>query len=419
MYGLEKSINKLQEASPVLGRLNNDRDLLRRAIPVPLLIWLPDFALDFIARGAPDFWAWRSGVYEFATERTLWQRDGNQAIISDVLRVNSLSHHEKNAEIAHLEELLRTARSLPRKGKRERGLITSLLDQMGLIYQNLGDWEKSTTIYQENLKSLKALNDQRGVASTQHQLALLEQFRGNLREAERLYRQSLSVKQSMGDNIGIAITLHQLAMVEQDRGNREEAERLYRQNLEFERNIGDKSGVADSLHQLAILEQDRTNFQEAERLYCQSLEIKQGLGDKSGIAITLHQLARLQHVRGNLEEADRLYRQSLEIARNIGDRSGIAITEVQLGKLYQNQKNWHAALQHSLDAWLTFCELHSPYSGLVLSDIGEIREQISKEQFQAWLAEDFAPCGSEIQKRLDEALSAPADAMQRKAAKVG
>ena len=75
VYGLEKSINELQEASPVLGRLNNDRDLLRRAIPVPLLVWLPDFALDFIAPGAPDFWAWRSGVYEFPTEGTLWRNE--------------------------------------------------------------------------------------------------------------------------------------------------------------------------------------------------------------------------------------------------------------------------------------------------------------------------------------------------------
>ena len=72
VYGLEMSISQEREYSPVLGRLNHDRDLLRRAIPVPLLIWLPDFALDYVARGAPDFWAWRSGVYEFPTDNVLW-----------------------------------------------------------------------------------------------------------------------------------------------------------------------------------------------------------------------------------------------------------------------------------------------------------------------------------------------------------
>lgn len=49
VYGLEHSITVDGEASPVLGRLNNDRDLLRRSVPVPLLIWLPDFALDLVA----------------------------------------------------------------------------------------------------------------------------------------------------------------------------------------------------------------------------------------------------------------------------------------------------------------------------------------------------------------------------------
>ena len=57
VYGLEKSVQEQCEASPVLGRLNHDRDLLRRAVPAALLIWLPDFALDCVVRGAPDFWA--------------------------------------------------------------------------------------------------------------------------------------------------------------------------------------------------------------------------------------------------------------------------------------------------------------------------------------------------------------------------
>jgi len=63
VYHLEKSIYEQREAAPVLGRLNHDRDLLRRAVPTTLLLWLPDDALDCVARGAPDFWAWRSGVY--------------------------------------------------------------------------------------------------------------------------------------------------------------------------------------------------------------------------------------------------------------------------------------------------------------------------------------------------------------------
>ena len=315
VYGLEKSINRLQEASPVLGRLNNDRDLLRRTIPVPLLIWLPDFALDFIARGAPDFWAWRSGVYEFATERALWHREGTSAVIPDLLRVFSLDRNEKNAEIAHLKELLRTAENLPRKGKREEALTASLMFRLALVYQSLGRWEEATTVYQNTLKAFTSLGDKRGIARTVHQLAIRAQDRGDLAEAERLYRQSLSMNEDLGDKNGIAITVHQLAMLAQD--------------------------------------------------------------------------------RGDLAEAERLYRQSLSMNEGLGDKNGIAITNGQLGNLHQEQGQLRAALGHYLSAWLSLCELHSPYSELALSDVSDIREQVGEEQFDAWLSEAY---GSQVEK---------------------
>ena len=283
VYGLEKSINELQEASPVLGRLNNDRDLLRRAVPVPLLIWLPDFALDFIARGAPDFWAWRSGVYEFATERALWHGEGTSAVIPDLLRVFSLDRNEKNAEIAHLKELLRTAENLPRKGKREEALTASLMFRLALFYQSLGRWEEATTVYQNILKAITSL--------------------------------------------------------------------------------GDKGSIASILHQLAILAQDR----------------------------------------GDLTEAERLYRQSLSMNEELGDKSGIALTNGQLGNLHQEQGQLRAALGHYLSAWLSFCELHSPYSEFALSDISGIREQVGEEQFDAWLSEVYGPQAEKMRAKLASA----------------
>ncbi len=218
VYGLEKSINALQEASPVLGRLNNDRDLLRRAVSMPLLIWLPDFALDLVARGAPDFWAWRSGVYEFATERTLWQRESSQTTDTSLVGIYSLNQQEKSAEIAHLKELLRTAENLPRKGKREKTLIASFTDQLGLIYQSLGRWEEATTVYQQNLQALLDLSHKSGVASTLHQLATLALDRGDLDEAERLYRQSLGMSEDLGDKRGSAIANVGLGRLYQELG---------------------------------------------------------------------------------------------------------------------------------------------------------------------------------------------------------
>ena len=137
VYGLRYSIQA--EDLPVLGRLNNDRELIRRAVPVPLLIWLPDYALDLVARGAPDFWAWRSGVYEFQTQRVIWGADSLAATTPDAYTVYSLTLSEKRLEIVRLDELLRTANSLPEKSAREHKITVVLLAQLGLLHYSLGN----------------------------------------------------------------------------------------------------------------------------------------------------------------------------------------------------------------------------------------------------------------------------------------
>jgi hypothetical protein len=48
----------------VLRQLNLARDRFR-GLPCPLVFWLPDTALTRLAQGAPDFWAWRSGTFDF------------------------------------------------------------------------------------------------------------------------------------------------------------------------------------------------------------------------------------------------------------------------------------------------------------------------------------------------------------------
>ena len=68
--GLEYGIPYDQPNARILAELNLGRDAFLRDVPHPLVIWLPDYAVTAVARFAPDFWAWRSGVFEFETGET-------------------------------------------------------------------------------------------------------------------------------------------------------------------------------------------------------------------------------------------------------------------------------------------------------------------------------------------------------------
>ena len=160
IYGLEHSLRELGEHSPMLGRINHDRELIRQMIPAALLIWLPDFALDYVARGAPDFWAWRSGVYEFQTDSVLWQTDSITAFSDyDALSMGSLSLEEKQKEIVRLEELLRTSETLVRRDKWIKKTHGLLLNRLGFLYASMGKQDKALDCYQQELKLAISLGD--------------------------------------------------------------------------------------------------------------------------------------------------------------------------------------------------------------------------------------------------------------------
>lgn len=400
VYGLEHSINIDGESSPVLGRLNNDRDLLRRTIPVPLLIWLPDYALDLVVRGAPDFWAWRSGVYEFPTETGLWQSDGIAALYPDVSNLFSLTFNEKRQEIARLEELVRTAHTLPQQDERGWDLIAHLLHQLGVTYHSLGEWEMAQSRYEESIRISEQLCNKAGSATTLHQLAMLQQDKGNLSDAEGLYKQSLDIKKQLSLN-SAANTLHQLGNIQWRQGNLLEAERLYMESLEINEQTGDRYGVAGNLGQLGLLQKEQGNSSEAEELYQQSLAIFQQLGDNDGVGTTLHQLARLRRDQGNLAEAERLYQQSLAIFEQMGDKNRVSVSLWHIGSLWQMQEQLHNALSNYIASWMLQRELQPFAAEWVRQPIQDIRQQVGEEQFYEWLHEDFGQKAKSIVKALD------------------
>ncbi len=67
VLGFERSIPS-EGPAPALDELNQSRENFPKSFSGPVLIWLPDYALTRLAREAPDFWGWRSGVFEFSPE---------------------------------------------------------------------------------------------------------------------------------------------------------------------------------------------------------------------------------------------------------------------------------------------------------------------------------------------------------------
>jgi tetratricopeptide (TPR) repeat protein len=221
-----------------------------------------------------------------------------------------------------------------------------ILQRIGLIYRDWGDWNQAETYYQQALDLAKAENNRSLIAGLQGNLGDIEQYRGNWDEAERLFRQSLELRTELGDRSGMAESWASLGEIEGNRGNWDEAERLFRQCLEIETELGDRSGMAMTWGSLGDIEKNRGNWDEAERLFRQSLEIETELGDRSGMATSWSVLGDIAWKRENWDEAEDLYRKCLALKTELGELRGVAFSHEDLAKVETHKGNPDRAQHH-------------------------------------------------------------------------
>ena len=389
VYGLEHSLREQGQDSPVLGRLNHDRDLLRQSVPAALLIWLPDFALDYVARGAPDFWAWRSGVYEFQTDSTLWQAESNAAFSDhDAVSIDSLSREDKQSEITRSEELLRTSQTLTAQGKQAKQTTLRLLNRLGFLYGSLGNQDKALDRYQQSLRMAKALDDRAGEGVALNNLSTIYQRRGEYDDARRYLEEALAIQRASGDRAGEGAALYNLSQIYQDRGDYDAALRNLTESLDLFRALGDRAGEGVALNSLATIYHARGDRDAALRYLKEALDIQRAIGDRAGEGVTLNNLSQIHGARGDRDTALRYLEESLAIRRAIGDRAGEGATLNNLSQIYKARGDYGTALRY-LEQSLALRRAIDDRAGLcsTLFNMGQIHLKRGERQqgFACWI----------------------------------
>ena len=148
--GLEDALPPDDPHPPVLSQLNLARDRFRD-LPCPLVFWLADAALTRLAQGAPDFWAWRSGTFDFLPRWVpLASHPQAQPEPPEVLQAEERIHV--------LENLLADYRALG-DGPTEQRARAGLLVDLANLYQVTYRPQTARQRLQEALPLVRRLGD--------------------------------------------------------------------------------------------------------------------------------------------------------------------------------------------------------------------------------------------------------------------
>ena len=232
--------------------------------------------------------------------------------------------------------------------------VATTLNNLALLYHQMGDYEKALPLYQRALEiSEKVLGPQHpSVAQTLNNIAELYRQMGDYEKALPLYQRALEIREKVlgPQHPSVATTLNNLAALYESMGDYEKALPLYQRALEIsEKVLGPQHpSVATTLNNIAELYRQMGDYEKALPLYQRALEIiEKVLGPQHpDVATTLNNLAAFYYQMGDYEKALPLYQRALEIIEKVlgPQHPDVAATLNNLAALYENMGDYEKAL---------------------------------------------------------------------------
>ena len=360
--GIGRVLSAAWERKDFLPVLNFKRENLQRSVPVPVVLWVPEYALRHIARGAPDLWAWRSGVFEFASSieevREAWELLAPRGSKDEYSKMSPASRQDRIQKLEALyDDYARLDSKLASEGTMARA---SIAGRLGRLYKQTADlnsaveWaEKAVELHEE----VFGLDHIRTIASVEN-LGSVLCLLGEYEEAEKRYRWAIDRAENIlgpshSQVFGIADSI---GTVLRHKGDFKGAYLMYRKAIAgLEGALGaHHPDTLRSLGNLGSLLHHQGDLGSAEPLYLETLEGRMSsLGpDHPDTVLSVNNLATLLRSQGKLDEAESLYRQALEANRRLlGSRHPNTLMTIDnLGGVLYSKGDLDASERHCREA---------------------------------------------------------------------
>ncbi|MEO8892017.1 MAG: tetratricopeptide repeat protein, partial [Coleofasciculaceae cyanobacterium] len=354
---------------PVLQDLNFVRDAYRRTVPYPLLFILPDYAITRLAKFAPDFWAWKSGIFQFKTTQATKDYAIERTLNSEIKSAR-LPREEQQERIDLLERLLMENQPSGHHATGENlRSYTNILHQLGVAYLTQRDPGKAREYLEEASKKVEQNSSFH--AKILNTLGKAYEQQRQLEMAISCHQKALEISRNLKSLSSEAAALFYLGNAYLELRQFQQARDFYEQCLEIEQQRDDRYSQASTYHQLGIVAQELREYEQAQVYYQQALDIKVEFDDRYSQASTDHQLGRVAEELREYPQARVYYQQALEIYVEFGDRYSQAGTYGQLGLLAEAQEEYTEARAYFEKALEIYVEYKDEYNSAIVRQLLE------------------------------------------------
>jgi tetratricopeptide (TPR) repeat protein len=398
--------------------LNWQRDKLRETIACPLVIWLPEFALRILALEAPDFWAWRSGVYYLEPEPVWILKDAKELLKGVTSEYDVLTYQEKIKRLQQFKALLEDYERQPFEKESESellGIQFDLLQEAGDVSLSLANYKDAKQYFLQGLKIAERLKDNERFFWSFLGLSGVTLCQGDYTTAEKYAEKALEITQDSGDKSAIAPLFGILGDYASLQNDYKKADVFFKKELEIGKELGIKRLIASALGNFSGLAKYQKRYTESKSFLEQSLKINEEIEDKKEIVNNLIELSDLAKTQGNFNEAVRRIEEANVISTEIKDHHITAkVLEVQ-GSLAKSQGDYQRARRYYKEILVIYKQLGDKFNiadvyvalGSIARDAGDYEEakrryKESLKLFEEIEAKDFIALTQELLENVEK-----------------
>ncbi len=224
------------------------------------------------------------------------------------------------------------------------GLAASIYNNIGVIYNEVYfDFEKAEEYFLKSLAIRKKINDLEGVSSTLNNLGFLYD---NLRDYEtslKYYTESLNLSRKIGDIEGEAIALLNIGVSYGEQEDLERAMEFYNTALNIARKIKSISIENFTLNNIGVLLKQLGKYDESLKTMHKTLQISENINDRKGIVSALRTIGDIYLEKGEFERALQYFNRALNILKEVDDRENRAGILFSLTELYMEKGDMEKA----------------------------------------------------------------------------
>ena len=218
-----------------------------------------------------------------------------------------------------------------RQGKKSKG--GAARNRIGRLYRGTGSLDEAGKHLHAALALFRAVNDERGVASTIDDIGKLHWLRGEYDEALEALRDGLARRRKLADRRSIALSLNNLGTIAQDLRDFPRALALFDEALDVAKQIGDRNRTALVLTNIGEVLYRIKKPDEAIAVLRQAEELCDELGDKLGLAEALRGLGKAYMIQGDLPRARDAIGRAVDLFASVRSKVHLGIALRTLGEI--------------------------------------------------------------------------------------